>query len=324
MPGIILVIIGALFLLNNYNVINFHWSNILHLWPIFLIMGGVNLLLANNKAPWAYMIKIAVVIAGFGLLVFGRFENNFFFPKHSYSFHDNDYDSDDDGDDDDDNDNNGRKGIVKVEGSSTYNEPYSPTATVAKLHVSGGGVAYTLSDTTSQLFNAVTKEFSNKFEFSRTMEGTVPVLDLHMKKKNGNSFNWDSDKTNSADIKLNTNPEWDITVDAGATKLDFDLSKFKVRNFKLSGGAASFDVKIGQPLVSTVVDVSTGVSEVEIKVPQNAACQITSNSGLSSTDYDGFNKVNDNTYETPGFAAAKNRIYVKMKGGVSDFKVTKY
>ena len=72
MPGIILVIIGALFLLNNYNVINFHWSNILHLWPIFLIVGGVNLLLANNKAPWAYMIKIGVVVLGFGLLIFGR------------------------------------------------------------------------------------------------------------------------------------------------------------------------------------------------------------------------------------------------------------
>jgi hypothetical protein len=43
-----------------------------------------------------------------------------------------------------------RRGIVKVEGSSTFSEPYVATATSAKLIISGGGTLYTLKDTTSQ------------------------------------------------------------------------------------------------------------------------------------------------------------------------------
>jgi len=322
-PGLILVLIGGLFLLNNYDIINFHWSNLIHLWPIFLIMGGVNLVFANNKSAWATILKISVVVLGFGLLVFAHFENNFFFPRYSWHYNDNDRNDHDDDDDNDDNDDNAR-GIVKIEGSSTYNEPYNALATSARLNISGGGVVYTLKDTTDQLFSAKTKEFYNKFEFNHSMEGSTAVLGFHIQKKNGGHFDWDGDKSSAADIKLNTKPEWDINVEAGATKLDFDLSKFKVKNMKINGGAASFTVKLGQPLVATNIEVSTGVSEVEIKVPTTAACQITSNSGMSSTDYDGFTKVRDNTYETPGFANAANKMYIKMKGGVSDFKVIKY
>ncbi|WP_374951681.1 LiaI-LiaF-like domain-containing protein [Mucilaginibacter sp.] len=331
-PGLILVAIGAIFLLNNYNVIDFHWGNLLRLWPIFLIMGGVNLVFANNRSTWATVLKLSVVVAGFALLIFAHVDNNYFFPRYSWNhngWHHNDRDNDgsDDNDDDDDDDNgrdNNSRGIVKVEGSSTYSQPYTPAATSAILNISGGGTSYTLKDTTTELFSAVTREFYNKFQFEHSMNGNVPVLGLHMKKKNGNNFNWDSDKSNSADIKLNTRPEWEMNVDAGATKLDFDLSKLKIKQLKISGGAASFDIKMGQPLTTTNIDVSTGVSEVNIKVPTNAAVRIESNSGLSSTDYDGFVKNGDGTYQTAGFSTAPNKMYIHMKGGVSDFKVTRY
>ena len=116
-PGLILVLIGAAFLLDNFGYINFHWSNIWHLWPIFLIIGGVNLVFANNRTPLATMLKIGVVILGFGLLLFGNFGNRWGFPFYSYTTHDhhnnNNNDSDDD-DDDDDDDTTGAKGIVKI------------------------------------------------------------------------------------------------------------------------------------------------------------------------------------------------------------------
>ncbi|MBD1392746.1 LiaI-LiaF-like domain-containing protein [Mucilaginibacter glaciei] len=324
MPGLILVGIGALFLLHNYNVINFHWGNIFRLWPIFLIMGGVNLVLAQNRSAWATVLKITVVIGGFALLVLVPNNQRYFWNNHNGNWNFSDHDTDGDNDDDNEDSSNAKKGIIKVEGSSTYNQPYVATATSAILNISGGGTVYTLKDSTSQLFSAVTKEFNNKFQFEHSTEGNVPVLGLHMRKQNGNNFNWDSDNTNSADIKLNTRPEWDMNVEAGATKLDFDLSKFKVRKLKISGGAASFDIKMGQPLATTNVDVSTGVSEVHIAVPTDAAVRIESNSGLSSTNYDGFTKNGDGTYQTANFNTAPNKMYIHMKGGVSDFKVTRY
>jgi hypothetical protein len=72
------------------------------------------------------------------------------------------------------------------------------------------------------------------------------------------------------------------------------------------------------------VQVSTGVSATTVSIPQNAACRITTDSGLSNNSFDGFTKKGDNTYETANFAAAKNKIYIRMNGGMSDFKVHRY
>jgi hypothetical protein len=316
-PGLVLVGIGTLFLLDNYNVIDFHWSNLWHFWPVFLIMGGVNLVLANNKAIWATTLKIVVIILCFGVLIFGRAKNHWY-NFDNYNFHYND-----DDDDDDDNDH-GKNGIVKIEGNSTFSEPFDAAVLAAKLNVSGGGTVYKLEDTTNNLFTATTRELYNRYEYTKTMEGTTPVFNLRMKKNSGGHFEIDSEKGNRADIKLNVKPEWEINVDAGATELDFDLSPYKIRSMTINGGAASFHVKLGQPLATTEVEVKTGVSEVEIKVPANAACQITSDSGLSSSEFQGFAKKDDNTYETAGFDAAKTKILIHMKGGLSDFKVIKY
>jgi len=329
-PGLILVLIGAVILLDNFGYISFHWANIWHIWPIFLIIGGVNLVFANNRTPLATALKVGVVVLGFGLLLFGNFGNNWGFPVYSYNWHNHGHDNndkDDDDDDDDDDDSTATTGkIVKVEGSSVFNQPYTTDAKVAQLHISGGGTEYNLKDTTNQLFSADTKEVFGKYDFSHSNNGSTYILDFKMKDQKGGHFNWhsDNDKSNSATFKLNANPIWDIYVETGATALNFDLSKFKVRSLKLSGGAASFDVKLGQPLVNTAVEVSTGMSSVTISIPENAACRINTDSGLSSTSFDGFNKTSDGNYETSGYASAQNKININISGGISDFNVHRY
>jgi hypothetical protein len=332
-PGMILVMIGAIFLLNNFGYINFHWSNIFHLWPIFLVIGGVNLVFANNKSPWATILKISVVVAGFALLIFGNFGDRYrwWWPGH-YTYHYNrDKDNDDnndndnnDSDDNDDDDDNGGK-LTKVEGNAAYTEPYNASVRVARLNISGGGSTYSIQDTTNQLFTANTKEFFGKYQYDHHQEDSVYVMDFSMKDNKNGHWNWGKgDKSNIADLKLNTNPEWEINVETGASKIDFDLSKYKLRSLELKGGAASFDVKVGQPLASTNLNISTGVSEVTIEVPQNAACRVETDSGLSSTSFEGLTKKDDGHYESPGFDAAKNKLYIHMSGGISDFKVRRY
>jgi hypothetical protein len=326
-PGLILVLIGAAILLANYGYLHFHWWNIFRLWPILLVIGGINLIFAHNNSPWARILKISVVVLGVGLLLFGNFGERYnFWPGRYFSYstnnsNDNDDNNnnnkDDDDDNDDDNDGNG-----KMITNGTFNEPYNAKIKVARLNISGGATVYRLSDTTSQLFNAAIKNNSNRYEFSHSINSdSVYVLDFHMKDHNGVHF--DSDK-NQTEFSLNANPEWEIHVSAGATDLNFDLSKFKVRKLDINGGFASFKVKLGQPVSSTDVEVSTGFAGSEISIPQGAACDIETDSGLSDNHYDGFTKTSDNEYETPGFSSAKNKIHIHISGGLSDFKVSRY
>ena len=322
MPGLILVLIGALFLLDNYNVINFHWGNLFSLWPVFLIMGGVNLLLSNNHTAWAAMVKIGVVILGFCIIVFVPSRHNLYWNSNNGNFNLSDHDTD--GDDDDSDNVTNNKGVVKIQGSSKFNEPFIPGVTFAKLNVNGGASVFNLKDTTNQLFQADTKEFFNRFEYVKSMDGAIPVIELKMNSKKGSHFEWNSDQTNTADIKLNASPEWEINLKTGASETNFDLSSFKVRTLNINGGAASYKIKMGMPLAVTNVEVSTGVSEVHIHIPKAAACQITTQSGLSSNDFADFDKKDDNHYETAGFATAANKMYIHLKGGVSDFNVDRY
>jgi len=316
-PGLVLVFIGAAFLLNNFGYIHFHWYNIFHLWPIFLVIAGVNLVFAHNKSPWATILKIAVVVFGLGLLFFGDFGDRFNFWPGRHMYYSNDMNDNNDNDDSDSTDSSN----VKSVGNGKFVEPYKADIKIARLNISGGGTSYTLNDTTNQLFSANTKDTFGRYDFSHSQDDSVYVLDFKMRDHHG--FNFDSDK-NAAIMRLNPNPVWEIHVETGATKLDFDLSKFKIRELHLHGGAASFNVKLGAPLAMTDVDVQTGVSGVEISIPQNAACSVETDSGLSDNHFEGFNKTRDNNYETPGFATAKNKIHIHISGGLSDFKVRRY
>jgi len=321
-PGLILVLIGAAILLANYGYLHFHWYNIFRLWPIFLVIGGVNLVFANNKSPWATILKISVVIIGLGLLFFGNFGDRYdFWPRHAFYYHNDDNDNNNNGDDDNDDDDNNSKGTIKTAVNGVFNEPYSASLKYAKLKIGGGATAYNLTGTTDQLFSAATGNDAGRYEFTHFMDDSTEVVDFSMKNHHG--FDFDSDK-NKVELSLNTSPIWDVEIETGASSVDFDLSKFKVNELKLHGGAASFKVKLGMPMTMTDVDVSTGVSQVDISVPQGAACQVETDSGLSDNQIDGFTKTDDDNYETPGYAGAKNKMHIHISGGLSGFTVKRY
>ena len=78
-PGAILITLGVIFLLRSFGIIHIHWINILHLWPIFLLIGGINLIFAHNRTVWASVLKIGVVILGLCILLFGNFNDRYNF-----------------------------------------------------------------------------------------------------------------------------------------------------------------------------------------------------------------------------------------------------
>src|SRR5579875_732557 len=110
--GLTLLGMGILFLLNNFNVFSFHWGNIAGLWPLFLIIGGVNMVFSHQNSNSATAIKILVSIVVFAIVIYrGTMpaDNHFW----SNRFNTNTFFNDDNKDDDDDD---GKKGIYKLEG----------------------------------------------------------------------------------------------------------------------------------------------------------------------------------------------------------------
>ena len=319
--GLVLLIIGGLFLLNNFGLIDFHWANLFRLWPVFLVIGGVNLLLANTRAGWATAVKLLVLIAGLGFVLFSNAgRRNHTGPFFHYNYKDNDDDDQTDTAfvDGDIKDAKNTKGINNI-----YQQAYTPDVKRASLFVSGGAATFILNSTTDSLFKATTHETFSDYFLTMNKTDSVAALVFKMKSHNRN-FQWDSDHKNEARLSLNTIPVWDIELKSGAAEMKFDLTPFKVRKLDISGGATSTQMKLAANMPLTEVSVSTGASEVEINVPKNAACKIDVKSGLSSNDFDGFTKIDGSHYTTPGYENAANKIYIHLKGGISEFKVRRY
>jgi hypothetical protein len=304
----ILVIIGALFLLNNFNVINFDWFTFIHLWPIVLIIAGVNLVFAHNRTPWATAVKVLVLLAGMGILIWGGIT------QRNYHHFDYTFNTDDDGKDD-----------SVTSSTNGFSEDLKPGVQNAHLNISGGATSYTLSDTTAELFNAQASGRNSLYSLKTSLDSGTETLNFDMgSKKRHGFFLFGRHNNNHVNFKLNTRPVWDIDVEAGASSFNFDLSKFKVQKLTIQGGAASFDVRMGQPQLTTNVEVQAGAASINIHIPQSAACEITTDTGLSSKSFNGFDKKDDDQYQTPGFDKAVNKMYIHIEGGMADFTVSRY
>jgi hypothetical protein len=340
-PGLILVMIGLVILLDNLGYIDFYWGDIFHLWPLFIIVAGVSLVFAHSKSALTTVIKVVVIIGAFLFVILRYGESGPRMDRHDHWFwhhrdHDND-DADDNGNNDDDNDGTvkigtttadttGNKGVVKVSGVHNFQLPYTTDIKTAELNINGGMSSYTISDTSNQLFAANTKEFWGRYELTHSNDNNNYVLNFELNGKKDIDWHGDHNDGNTAIIKLNPNPVWDVNVEAGAADINFDLSKFKVSALKLNGGAASFDVKLGEPLETTNVHVSTGAASVDLRIPKDVACKVSISGFLSSNNLEdiGFKKDDDGDYETPGFAAAKNKILMNVSGGMASFDVHRY
>ncbi|MBT3423517.1 MAG: hypothetical protein HOA61_17700 [Bacteroidetes bacterium] len=62
--GVILIVLGVLFLLSNMDIIDFHWRDFIQLWPMLLVYWGLSALPINNY------IKLVLVILVLGFTVY--------------------------------------------------------------------------------------------------------------------------------------------------------------------------------------------------------------------------------------------------------------
>ncbi len=55
--GILLVLIGGLFLLNNLGVLDVNWDTIWRLWPMILVFWGLSILVGKQRTPWYVVLS---------------------------------------------------------------------------------------------------------------------------------------------------------------------------------------------------------------------------------------------------------------------------
>lgn len=299
--GLLFVSLGILILINNISGIYWNWLSLWKLWPLLLILWGIEIMIKNNTAK--------IIIAGiagivFAISLFATFNTIVHLTNSNFGIVFDD------------------KSDYKYE-FTDYSEPFTDNIKSASFYFkAGAGSFLTGNDTTLNLFSAHTEGLKNNYDVSKIINGKDAVIKMDM--KNNHIHIGKGGIRNRVEMNFSSVPDWDLNFDVGAASLDLDLTPVKVKTLKIDMGAASLKVKLGNILNRTDVDIETGVSSVEIDVPENAGCEIKSEGALNSSNFKGFYKAGSNLYRTEKFDSTAKRIYINLDADVSSLNINRY
>jgi len=294
--GVILILIGILFTLENFNLINFNIRELWRLWPVVLVLWGISIIPADK---WIRLGLVLLVLAGSVFFMLDQtveWEN-----ERSYDVE-----------------------LPAAENTGNYQDFFitnEDSTEYATLNMEAAAGAFSLSDTTTSLLYFTQND--NSFQYKYFVKKTDDRVKINIETSEGHvGFNKNSD--NKVRIKLNDNPLWNINLEVGAAAVNFDLSSFKVKKVNMESGAASLKLKLGDKYPETRVNIEAGASEIVVKIPKESGCDVEVSAVFSGKKLDGFEKLDHGHYQTPNFNTAANKVYLEINAAVSSYSIIRY
>lgn len=294
--GLILIILGLLFTLENLNVIDFDWYNLWRLWPVILVLWGVSILPVKN------LVKTILVVLVLGGSIYYMLDNTVRWEsENSYTFDFSDDNSYDDVDQD-------------------FTIPMNDSIKMAKLDMEVAASSFHLTEESTGLADFVKSGNQIEYKYTVMQRDSIVDLDIFME----DDFEVNHRKSNTIDLGLNKAPVWDMYFDVGAAKAELDLSNLKIRKLDIDGGAASIIVKVGDNYDITKIKIETGASSIKIKVPEESGCELKISAVLSGKNISGFEKLDHGYYRTSNYDSASNHINIDIETAVSSYSIERY
>jgi len=306
--GMLLILLGVLFILQNFNVIDIQWYGLWQLWPAFLILWGVSILPTNN---WVKTILVAIVLTASAYLMVNKpvekdlgWMHRHFDKDYSYDDEEESYDYDDEN------------------VSQDFYIAYEDSVSSAIINFDMAAGSFYIQDTTNYLLNF--SKTGDLGEYTYNIKRTGDKAKINIKRAGEELSRNDHHKDHRVNLTLNQQPVWSLNLDVGAAKVDFDLTRFKVKKIDMDGGAASIKLKLGNHVPKSYVNIDAGASQIILKIPHDAGCDLHLNSVLSGKTITGFEKIDGGHYRTDNFDTAENKIFITMDAAVSSYTITRY
>lgn len=302
--GGILVTLGALFILKNTGIFYFNWISIFSLWPIVLVILGVSLLPIKNS------IKSLLTI----ILIFFTVSLVFTKSKHWSSTYNFKWDIDNDWD---------IESFKKERQEKTKHYFYQPLEADIKeatLNIDAVAGKLFIHRKSKHLIELDQESNIGTYIFSTEKKNDQRTLNFDIKKNVFKPYRINND----IEIKLNDEPTWNLNIITGAASVDLDLTNFKTKKIDIDGGASSVYVRLGDKFNNTDVVLDSGVSSIEIFIPEESGCQINTNTILASKSFDDFEKIRKGLYKTSNFENSNNKIYINIDAAICSLEIVRY
>ena len=297
--GLILILIGSLAIARNLDLLYFDWYRFVKLWPVIFILWGISVL------PVRDYLKIGLLVIVLGGATWFVVDSDAYADEDSFGFVTEDW-----------NDNNNQ--------SQKYNQDctvsWADSIKEARLDMEAAAGSFYLKDTTSELLKFHQSGSKARYECNVKRENDYAKVKIdenhsHILYRKNNK---------KVVIKLNSNPVWNISLDAGASAVKYDLSQFKVHKLNIDGGAGSFKITLGNRYPDTYMNLDAGASSILLRIPESSGCDLELSSVLSGKNLSGFQKTDDGHYRTANYDSAANKIHLNIDAAVSSFTIIRY
>lgn len=307
--GLLLILFGGLFLLQNLGYLSFHFGNIWRLWPLFLIYWGFSALLKQKDGstnPVLYGVQIVIL----AILVYFVVK-----PKEKQT-----------------NPHEGlewqfEEEIETDENSGALREHQFevPLDQVEKasLDIDFGAGTLIMGNATNELVKVDAATNFGNYAFEHRINGKEAELELShqsdkVKFKNG-------EFQNTVNIAMNEAVNWDLNIETGASDCQLDLSKHRLGSLQLSGGASKMAVKLGPVSGKSKVNIETGASQLVVEIPASVAARLVTETGLTGKSIEGLTKQKDGSFTTASYLqGSKDAYQINISAGVASIEVRTY
>lgn len=274
---ILLIVVGLLFLASNLGVIvPISWGQLFRLWPVLLILAGIDLALGRRMPVLALVLGVLVVGGAVGLVA-------------QYP---------------------GVGGIFPADGRDQISVPRAGAKSL-DLRIAGGAAAYRLSGGATALVEASSDRSDLRLAHDRRTgdAASVRIEQADLPLLNGGG---DIEVRVASDIPLS------LRFDAGAGDFTLDLRDLRVSEVNVAVGAASVRLVLPRPQGEVAVRVSAGASSIVIENPLGADARVSATGALVSVrSEDARYTGSDREMSTAGYAAARDRLTVRVDAGAS-------
>jgi len=283
--GIILIVIGILWILGNLGITTFNFryivDTIVEFWPLILIIIGINIIFKNeifNNVLWIIFFIFVLVYSSF-------IQNN---PNYTQDLQ-------------------GEDTSLELEEEIDRGE----------LNLDLGAASFEIGRENDQY--AVIKH-TGEFLYKVKNKDNKKILKLE-NKKGINLRN----RFSKLLVGLNNNISWKIDINSGASRGVLDLEDIIVEELDIETGAQSMEIILGDKSPTTNIDIEAGASKIDLNLPSNSGLRVKLEGALNTTNLDDLNLISDGQYYiSEGFEESKNKYYLDIEMGVGSLNINYY
>lgn len=288
--GTLFVAAGVILLLSNLDIVSIEWSSLWKLWPVLVIVAGLSILSLRGWVGKVVYILTALAIAVVAWLVL-----------------------------------TGEIGQSTVNAESQDFNISRSDESVKKLDLtvdSGASSLVVGSHNGGELVKGVLESRTSELNQRSETDGDTHKVKLSFDRQ---WLDWRFDKPDKLNVDITKKVPTKLTINAGASSVDADLSAIMLESAVIDSGASSVKLKLGDKMKESNIDIDTGASSVDLEVPSNVGVKLVFDEGLSSKDLpNGFKEIDSKTYQSENFDKQEKKINIYVDMGVSSFKLNTY